>query len=159
MDMRVYDTETGVIIASENVAAEKVTSGRELGINLGDFRFDDQRSQSSTLGFVTRELIQKALEKIVADSAKVPWTARIIKVTSDTVYVNAGVEVGVAVGQRYRVISVGEKLRDPDTGEVLASEDKPVGEIEITRVDAKYSVGKIIEKKGAIKNTDKVLER
>jgi curli biogenesis system outer membrane secretion channel CsgG len=158
MDMRIYDAESGVVIASESVSAQKVTTGKEVGVDVGYFRFDDQKSQSSTLGFVTRELIQKALERIVADSAKVPWSARIIKAAGDEVYFNAGSDMGVRLGGKFKVVSVGETLTDPDTGAVLSSEEKPVGEIEVTRADEKFSVGRVVSKKGEIKRLDKVTE-
>jgi hypothetical protein len=156
--MRIYDTETGVVVASESVSAQKVTSGKELGVDVGYFRFGDQKSQSSTLGYVSRELIQKALEKIIADSAKAPWTARVIKASGDEVYFNAGSAVGVQPGSRFKVMSVGEALTDPDTGEVLSSEEKMIGELEVTRVEEKFSAGILRVKKGEIKPRDKVME-
>jgi len=159
MDLRIYDTETGVILASENVSAQKVSSGREIGVAVPYFRWDDQKSQNSTLGYVTRELIQKALDRIIAGSAKVPWTARVMKVSGDELYFNGGAGMGVRVGDRFKVVSLGEALRDPDTGEVLTSEEKPVAEIEVTRAEEKFSVGRILSKKGDIKERDKVTER
>lgn len=158
MDIRIYDAETGVVVASESVSAQKVTSGKESGVDVGYFRFGDQKSQSSTLGYVSRELIQKALEKIVADSVKAPWTARVIKASGDEVYFNAGSAVGVQPGSRFKVMSAGEALTDPDTGEVLSSEEKMIGELEVTRVEEKFSAGILRVKKGEIKPRDKVME-
>ena len=59
VDVRIYDTETGVVVASENVSAAKVNSSRDLAVNVSFFRWDDQESQNSTLGFVTRELVRR----------------------------------------------------------------------------------------------------
>ncbi|MCX8038284.1 MAG: hypothetical protein N3D11_14745 [Candidatus Sumerlaeia bacterium] len=159
MDLRIYNAETGVVLASEAVSASKVQSGGGIGVTVDIFDFRRRESQNSTLGFVTRELIQKALERILAASEKVPWTARVMKASESEVYFNAGAEAGVAIGQRYRVVSVGEELRDPDTGEVLAAEEKPIGEIEVTRVEPKYAIGRIISKKGEIKRLDRVVAR
>jgi len=157
MDMRMFNTETGVVVASERVSAEKVAGSQDLHVNVSVFRWDDQKSQNSTLGFVTAELVQKALEKIIANSEKVPWAARVMKVSGDEVYFNAGVEVGVRVGDRFKVMSVGETLTDPVTGEVLATEEKEAGEIESTRVDKQYSVGRVLSKKVEIREFDKIV--
>jgi curli biogenesis system outer membrane secretion channel CsgG len=159
MDMRIYNTETGVVIASENVAAEKVTSGMGLGLNFGYFSFSGKKSQSSTLGFVLRELIQKALEKIIADSEKVPWTARVIRIEGDEVYLNAGSAIGVRTGDRFTVVSLGKALTDPDTGEVLSNQERPIGEIEVARVEEKLAVARVVSKTGEIKERDKIVER
>ncbi len=157
MDLRIYNAETGVVLASEAVSASKVKTGGGIDVAVDMFNFRASEWQNSTLGLVTRDLIQKALQRILAASEKVPWTARVIKATDSEVYFNAGGEAGVGVGQRFRVVSVGEELRDPDTGEVLATEEKPIGEIEVTRVEPKYAIGRILSKKAEIKRLDRVV--
>lgn len=157
MDVRIYNTETGVVVASENVSAEKVSSNQDFSIQTGLFRWDDAKSQNSTLGHVTRDLVQEAIDRIVRQSEKIRWSASVMKEAEGKVYFNGGSEVGVRVGDKFRVVSVGEKLRDPDTGEVLATEEEPVATIEVQQVEPKYSVGYVTEAMGTVKRLDKVI--
>jgi len=158
IELRLYNVETGALIASDAIAAERAPNSGEPRINPGDFRFDDPQSQTSALGYVTREIIQKALEKIVADSARVAWAARIIKREGDDVYFNAGSDAGIGAAQHFRVMSVGETPAVSAAGTAPAAAGKPVGEIEVTRVEATLSVGRVLNKKGDIKILDKVME-
>lgn len=158
MDVRVFDTETGVVVASENVSAEKVASDQDFGVSVAIFRWDDAKSQNSTLGFVTRDLIAKALARINAGAEKIPWRASVIKEDEGKVYVNAGVNAAVQKGDHFQVLSTGEALRDPDTGEVLDVATEVAGKIEIMSVQPKYSIGYVTDTPGKIKRGDKVIE-
>jgi len=158
MDMQISDANTGAVIASERVSAEKTPAAGEAGVNVSAFRWDDRNSQTSTLGFVTSELVQKALARIFAHSAKIPWTAQVIRVSGDEVHINAGSQTGARVGDRFRIASVGETPIHPPTGGVLPPQEKMIGEIELTRVEEKFAVGRVVSKKGEIKRDDKVIE-
>jgi hypothetical protein len=62
------------------------------------------------------------------------------------------------VGDRFRIASVGETPTHPPTGGVLPPQEKMIGEIELTRVEEKFAVGRVVSKKGEIKRDDKVME-
>jgi len=149
MDVQIVDAGAGAAIASERIAAEKAPAAGEAAANVSAFRYDDRDSQTSTLGFVTSELVQKALERIFAHSAKIPWMAQVIRVSGDEVYINAGSPTGARAGDRFRVFSAGA---------APAPQEKMIGEIELTRVEEKFAVGRIVSKKGEIKRLDNVME-
>jgi hypothetical protein len=59
---------------------------------------------------------------------------KIAKADGGTLYLNVGAEGGVKEGDEFTVFRVGEVIKDPDTGEVLGSNESKVGKIRITAV-------------------------
>ena len=51
----------------------------------------------------------------------------------------------VESGDRLRVARPGEELIDPETGISLGGTTTPVGELEITQVEDKFSIARIVE--------------
>jgi len=52
---------------------------------------------------------------------------------------------GLKVGQHFRVMGLGEELKDPYTGESLGKQENYIGELEITDVQFKASQAKIVK--------------
>ena len=74
------------------------------------------------------------------------FPVKIIKVKNLQVYLNRGKDGGFKKGQVLKVFAPGEELIDPDTGENIGSAEEYVGKIEITRVNPKFTVAKILPK-------------
>ena len=72
------------------------------------------------------------------------------------IWVNLGKGV-VESGDRLLVERKGEELIDPDTGISLGSTDTPVGEIEVTQVEDKFSIGRVIRSSTDPARGDKVI--
>ena len=65
--------------------------------------------------------------------------ARILN--SREMVINVGVQNGVTVGMRFEVMDAkGEDIRDPDTGELLGSLERPKVEVEVAKVQERLSV-------------------
>ena len=65
--------------------------------------------------------------------------ARILN--SREMVINVGAHNGVTVGMRFEVMDAkGEDIRDPDTGELLGSLERPKVEVEVARVQERLSV-------------------
>jgi TolB-like protein len=100
-------------------------------------------------------LKEKAAQEIVNRIIEGVFPLKIIKITGDTVYINRGEGATFVVGTTLSVISQGEGLVDPDTGESLGASEEQVGTVEISDIQKKFSKAKIITggkqiKKGAI---------
>lgn len=70
-----------------------------------------------------------------------PFSAKVIKVTGDNIYINAGTNLNIKTGMVFKAYSVGEAIIDPDTNLVLGQEEKMVGVIEVKTVQDKFSIG------------------
>ena len=67
----------------------------------------------------------------------------IVSVSDVGVVIGAGGDQ-IKIGDKFRVISLGQELKDPYTNESLGRQETAIGEIEITTVESKMSQAKII---------------
>lgn len=114
-----------------------------------NFPTQDQKLNAEVV--VLSRIVSKAIATNVSENAFPP---KVIAASGNLITINRGSLQNVKVGDNYKVFGVGEELIDPDTGEKLGSEQIPIGSIEVTGVEQKYSRAKAIEnfgiEKGAI---------
>ena len=114
-----------------------------------NFPTQDQKLNAEVV--VLSRIVSKAIATNVSENAFPP---KVIAASGNLITINRGSLHNVKVGDNYKVFGVGEELIDPDTGEKLGSEQIPIGSIEVTGVEQKYSRAKAIEnfgiEKGAI---------
>ena len=65
---------------------------------------------------------------------------KIIKVEGNRAWINMGSASGIQVGDRYIVLSVGDALIDPDTGQVLGVDESETGEGEVVDVKDRFAI-------------------
>jgi len=75
------------------------------------------------------------------------FPVKIIKVKNMQVYLNRGRDGGYKKGMIFNVYQPGEPLIDPDTGENIGSAEEYVGQIELARVNPKFTIARILAKK------------
>jgi hypothetical protein len=78
----------------------------------------------------------------ILDIINAIYPIAILAVNTNTVTLGSGGDE-IKVGQRYTVMGLGKNLIDPYTNESLGKEEIPLGEIEITDVQAKTTLAKI----------------
>lgn len=102
---------------------------------------------------IASEAIEKAAEEVVKQFAGSKQLAnlsgggvmaglegKIIKVEGNRAWINMGEMSGIQVGDRYKVVSVGEALVDPDTGQVLGTDESETGEGEVVEVQERFAI-------------------
>jgi len=67
--------------------------------------------------------------------------ARVADVSGNTITINAGTAAGLAVGQTFTIYHKGKEIKDPTTGEVLDVQTTPLGQLTITTVRDRISMG------------------
>jgi len=144
VDIRMFDASTGEIIEShrteQKVSTVVVTGGVKMGnVTIGGLDF-----HKTPLGKATRKAIEDMVDFIVEQLKAKPWEGRIVTVKNDKVIINAGLDVGIKIGDVMEVWRQGEELIDPVTGLSLGVEEgEKIGTIEVTDVKEKYSIATI----------------
>ncbi len=82
----------------------------------------------------------KGLKKLAAGGAMGGTEGKIIKVEGNRAWINMGSASGIQVGDRYIVLSVGDALIDPDTGQVLGVDESETGEGEVVDVKDRFAI-------------------
>jgi hypothetical protein len=74
--------------------------------------------------------------------------AVIADITGNTVIINKGTQDGFRTGMTLSIERIDRTVLDPQTGEVLRTVTTPIGQIELTEVDARSGVGRIVSGTG-----------
>ncbi len=149
LDIRVFHSSTTEILASEHVQGKASRGGAALGVSAGAIDFNAEGFDKTPLGQAVRDAVDKWVKFTVEQLGNQPWEGRIIKAdTDDKIYVNAGSLANIQVGDRFQVLREGEKLVDPATGLDLGAERTPVGEVQITEVQEKFSIARACQGTG-----------
>lgn len=141
--IRLINTTTGVVISSKRVETKVPTGGFNFGLNLSTVGFRSNSFQNSPIGKAVQISIDQAVAYVAEELNDRPFEGRIIKTQGRDVYLSAGQRNNVSVGDRFVLFSVGEELKDPQTGEILGREEKQAGALKVTSVKARYSIGKL----------------
>jgi len=141
VDIRLIDTTTGQVLYSHNAAGHASSSSVGVSVSRGIVDFGAEGFNNTPLGQATREAISDCVNFIISKMESMPFSAKVIKVTGDNIYINAGTNLNIKPGMTFRAYSVGESIVDPDTNLVLGQEEKMVGVVEVKNVQDKFSIG------------------
>jgi len=141
--IRMIDTTTGEVLASQRVEGKAESSGFSAGANVAGAGFGTSDFKKTPMGQAVQAAIDNAVA-LIADKLKdVPFEAHVIKVNDDgELLISGGSKVGIAEGDVFTVYSVGENLVDPTTGEQLGAEVTKKGTVKVTKVEEKYAYSK-----------------
>ncbi len=149
LDIRAINTSTGEILAAVSGKGSKSSGQLDLSGNglPTDVALGSPEFNSSQIGQAVRGACKQAADKMVT-SFSGEWSSSIVKVEDKVVTISGGVNAGLKKGDVFVVMRKGEAMTDPDTGEVLGSEDKEVGKIKITDVLEKMSKAVVLQGEG-----------
>lgn len=149
IDLRIIDTSTGEILhsyRSEGRAWEKAVA---IDINFPTLTFGGDAFHKTPLGKATRQTIQDALGFIlgaVQERLRTHSTGlgKVIHLEENLVYINAGANAQVHVGDRLSIFSVKKVLTDPETNQVVGVIENPIGELSVVFVSEKFSKARVL---------------
>ena len=147
--------------SSSRRTAEFIVEYRIIVVGTSQIKWSDTQKAVIELGGSqsTRMALQDAIEKVTASIANALleniYPIRVIDVAgSQSIALNQGGKT-LHVGDRLDVMHLGKKMFDPYTKEPLGRSETKVATIEIVRVNAKTSYGRVVEgSAGAIKRND-----
>lgn len=141
VDIRIIDAATGSIAIADTVSESKKASG---GLVMKGFEAAEKNEK------VLSDVMRECADSIANLTVSTIYPVKIVSVAkTGIIMVNYGSGF-LGKGDVLDVFSQGEKVVDPDTGEVLGSEEEKVGRIKITDVQAKFS------KAGAVIGAEKI---
>lgn len=148
IEVRLVDAATGKVLLASPGKAEILAQGagasgtyHGIGVNAGAY-------QRTPLGEATRQAAKSALEGLTGKLETLPWEGGVIDAKGpEKVFLDAGADVDLQPGARFRVVHRGEAIKGPD-GAVMGYDDTEAGVVEVTQVQDKMSVAKVVEGEG-----------
>ena len=146
--IRLVDSQSGQVLDSQQVQGKAEKNAVGLSYTEKDFKFGTAAFAKTPLGQATQDSIDKAVMFICQRMEKVAWEGRVIEAKDDGVYINAGEQQGIALGDCFIVFHEDEAMVDPSTGLQLGAPRKEIGAIEVVDVQPKFSIAKILKGSG-----------
>jgi len=115
IDLRLLDVRAGKIIFEKVVRAD--TLDRQTSL-FGDNDITPEYRIEMMIQ-ATRNAVKKIVPDLVRASERLAWRGRVAKIVGTRLYINAGRETGIQIGDIMRVSSQGEDVYDPETGAYL----------------------------------------
>jgi len=95
-------------------------------------RENSMNQRRDRLRYGVRVAARKAIPNMIEISRKLDWMGRIAKIVGTRIYVNAGRESGLQIGDVLKVLTEGQEIFDPETGALIGvSKGDVKGTIEI----------------------------
>lgn len=161
LDIRLIDATTGQVIASQSATGTAPStgfSGNIAGPPGSGLAMGGEVFFSTPIGKATRAAISKAVAFILQKTPLEAASLAVVKVDGNQVFINAGANENIRIGDSFSVYSKGEDLIDPSTGLKLGTTQKRIGTIEVIDVQEKFSIAEITSGRG-IKRGDLVKTR
>lgn len=156
LDYRIVDTETSEVVASGEARGESKRTSKGFGAAMfaggvgvgGGFNMTSSNFAETIIGEATMDAVNKLAVDINmrelnggAGGRDLDLDARVADVNGNSITINAGTAAGLAVGQTFTIYHKGKEIKDPTTGEVLDVQTTPLGQLTITAVRDRISIG------------------
>ncbi len=107
--------------------------------------FGGRAFRKTPLGKATREAIDKAVIWLEERIASELWTPLVARVDGTQIYLNGGADRGIVVDEVLELVTAGEPIVDPATGDVLGRTPTSVsGRLRITAVHDQFAIAELI---------------
>lgn len=159
LNIRLIDAETSEITFSKQI--EAVLKENNFGFAGAGWSSDAVlggffSSYSKTpIGQAVIAGINQGVFELIKQVGSRPAEGSIVKADPAQIYTNLGAD-SVSVGERLQVLKKGEELIDPETGISLGGGVTPIGEIEVTQVQEKFSIARPVSLSGTPDRGDPV---
>ncbi len=129
VEIRVFDVNAGKEIYTENLPGYADDSTYRF---FSSDREDYLSYRRDLLRYAVRVAVRKSIPKIAELASKLDWIGRVAKIIGNKIYINAGRESGINIGDILKIITEGQEIFDPETGALIGmSKGDMKGTIEV----------------------------
>lgn len=118
MEIKIFDVIANKEIFSQEFLGQAKDSRFRFFMTQGEEEID---YRLGLLKYATRLGVRKSIPKILEISQRLSWTGRVARIIGTKIYVNAGRNSGIQIGDILKVMTEGEEIYDPQTGALLGN--------------------------------------
>jgi curli biogenesis system outer membrane secretion channel CsgG len=153
---RLVNTTTGEVIAAVEGKGQQSQKDGKLSIK-GYSSRTDSNNDDALLTAAAEQAIDQVVPGLAQVSSKVSAlaapvaptvSALVADVAGNQIIVNKGTRDGFKVGMTLSVERVTKEVKDPATGRLLRKVSSPIGQVQITEIDAQSAVAKVLKGQG-----------
>ncbi len=127
VDLRLVDTSTGQVFASASGTGSSSTETATT-MGFGSVAGYDGSVNDRAIGAA----VNSAVEKLTQLMLNKPWTADILAVEDDVLFISGGPSQGVRTGAEFRVMATGRRVKSSTTGATITLPGREVGRLRVT---------------------------
>ena len=135
----IIDASSGSCVARKRF--ERTAAGHV--VLSGAIGFGSTAHYATDLGRAYGEVLTDIARWAEATTSCQPFLARVLKVEGNSVYFDVGAEQGIAIGNNFSAFDSIQKPIVTDGGEILGLEKKSIGNLSVTTVYPKFSIGQL----------------
>lgn len=152
VDLRLVDTNTGRVFASVTGTGSSSTEAAST-MGFGSVAGYDGSINDRAIGAA----VNAAVEKLTRVMLEKRWTADVLAVEEDRVFISGGKSQGIREGMEFQIKTKGRKVKSPTTGSHVILPGKPVARLRIVETFGESeleegSFGKLVQ--GSISGLD-----
>ncbi|MEH6626433.1 MAG: CsgG/HfaB family protein [Motiliproteus sp.] len=145
IDLRLLDASTGQVLFSQRVEASSKSQGLSLGLDFKQISVGGDKFYKTPMGQATRVALNDAVFYVIKGTRQVPWQGQVVSTRGQNIFINAGGDTGIKVGDVLQVSAVAEELVDPDSGVTLGKVENQLGRIQIKSVQDKFAIAALLD--------------
>lgn len=126
VDLRLVDTKTGQVFASVSGSGSSSTETAST-MGFGSVASYDGSLNDRAIGAA----VNAAVEKLTAIMLMKTWSADVLAVEDDMVYISGGKSQGISEGMNFNVMTKGRQVKSSTTGSTITLPGKQVARLEI----------------------------
>lgn len=129
LEIRIFDVNSNKEIYTETLSGYADDQTYRF---FAEDRENSMNQRRDLLRYGVRVAARKAIPNMIEISRKLDWMGRIAKIVGTRIYINAGRESGLQIGDVLKVLTEGQEIFDPETGALIGvSKGEVKGTVEI----------------------------
>ncbi|MFP4355365.1 MAG: CsgG/HfaB family protein [Phycisphaerae bacterium] len=147
MTIQVIEVESREILCSRRIEKTVGTNDAAVKAVYEDISLGGRAFYRTPLGKVTQEAMGEAVRTVAQTIAAQRWRPRIAAVESDgTVAINGGANRRVQPGQEFYVLTPGQAVIDPNTGDRIGqTPGNRIARIRVAKVFPQYAIAQMVQ--------------
>lgn len=152
VEIKVFDVITSKELISEVVEGSVNDENHKFYVTEEE---ENHAYRQDLLRYSTRVAVRKFIPHISQIGSKLDWTGRVAKIIGTKIYINAGRDSGVNIGDILKVVTEGQDIYDPETGAMIGiSKGDVKGTLEVTDYFGPDGTIAILHSGGAVTEGD-----
>ncbi len=129
IEVRVFDVNANKEIYNQSVRGDADDSN----FRLYNTSHEEQLTErQNLLRYGVRVAIRRSVPEMMQLAKRMDWLGRVARIIDSKIYINAGRESGIQVGDILKVVTEGQEIFDPETGALIGkSKGEVKGTIEV----------------------------
>jgi hypothetical protein len=129
VEVRIFDVNSNKEIYTDTLRGYADDSNYQFFVR---DREDRLTYRQELLRYSLKVAVRKSIPGIINVSQKLDWVGRVAKIIGNKVYINAGRNSGLNIGDILKVVTEGQEIFDPETGALIGlSKGEVKGTVEI----------------------------